>query len=371
MAPGASEEPAGVGPDVPDRWLSRRAFAEELDMKPHLKVGVIGVGRMGERHCRVYANLRRTELVGVYDVDPALGKRVARQYDVPYFSVLDDLLACAEAVSLAVPTPYHAELAFQCLERGVHVLVEKPLTETLDQAERLAAAAEASGLVVQVGHIERFNPAYIELKNVVADLTPLALNWRRLSSYSGSNRDVDVALDLLVHDLDLALDVLGRDPDSVSASGFTAFSGQTDHVVVQLGFDGGPLVTLTASRVTEQKIRSIEVTAAEAYLEADLLNKSVVLHRRTVGEYLSNAKYRHESVVERLHVPIAEPLQLELQHFVACVLDGEPCRVPARHGLRVLRLASTVQDLCRHRRGTFAEARPSSAAARPVAVGLQ
>jgi predicted dehydrogenase len=340
-------------------------------MKPYLKVGVIGVGRMGERHCRVYANLRRTELVGVYDVDPALGKRVARQYDVPYFSVLDDLLACAEAVSLAVPTPVHADLALQCLERGVHVLVEKPLTETLEQAERLTEAAEASGLVVQVGHIERFNPAYIELKSVVADLTPLALNWRRLSSYSGSNRDVDVSLDLLVHDLDLALDLMGREPDTVSATGFTVFSGQTDHVVVQLGFDRGPLVTLTASRVTEQKIRSIEVTAAEAYLEADLLNKSVVLHRRTVGEYLPHAKYRHESVVERLHVPIAEPLQLELQHFVECVLGAESCRVPARHGLRVLRLASTIQDQCRQRPATCADARRPAAASRSVQVVMQ
>lgn len=339
-------------------------------MKPHLKVGVIGVGRMGERHCRVYANLRRTELVGVFDVDPVLGKRVARQYDVPYFSVLDDLLACANAVSLAVPTPHHAELALQCLDRGVHVLVEKPFTETLEQADRLTAAAEVSGLVVQVGHIERFNPAYIELKSVIADLTPLALNWRRLSSYSGSNRDVDVALDLLIHDLDLALDLMGRDPDTVSASGFTAFSGQTDHVVVQLGFEGGPLVTLTASRVTEQKIRSIEVTAAEAYLEADLLGKSVVLHRRTVGEYLPHAKYRHESVVERLHVPIAEPLQLELQHFVQCVLDGEPCRVPARHGLRVLRLATAIQEQCRERPGTAIAGR-AAVGTRAAQVALQ
>jgi predicted dehydrogenase len=295
----------------------------------------------------VYSNLRGVDLAGVYDVDAATGKRIARQYDVPYFSVLDDLLASADAVSVATPTPHHFDVAMDCIARGVHVLVEKPLTETIAQAEQLTAAAEGSGLVVQVGHIERFNPTYIALKNVMGSVTPLAVNWRRLSAYAGSNKDVDVILDLLVHDLDLALDLMGREPDMVVARALTAFSGVADHVVVYLGFGGGPLVTLTASRVTEQKVRTIEVTAVDAYLDADLLSKSIALHRRTVGEYLAHNTYRQESVVERLHVPIAEPLHLQLQHFVECVLHNQPTRVPVRDGLRVLRVAEAVRAACR------------------------
>jgi len=301
-------------------WLGR----EERDMG--IKVGVIGAGRMGARHCRVYSNLRGVEVAGVFDVNAGRGKRVAKEYDAPYFSVLDDLLDRADAVSIATPTPYHFDLAMQCLARGIHVLVEKPFTQTLEQAERLTAAAEASGLVVQVGHIERFNPTYLELKHVLNDLTLLALNWRRLSPYAGSNTDVDIVLDLLVHDLDLALDLMGREPDTVSAQALTAFSGVADHVVVNLGFEAGPLLTLTSSRVTEQKVRSIEVTAMEAYVEGDLLNKSLAVHRRTIGEYLPHNKYRQESIVERVHVPSAEPLQLELQHFLDCVSGGQMSR---------------------------------------------
>jgi len=212
--------------------------------------------------------------------------------------------------------------------------------------------------VVQVGHIERFNPTYVELKKVLEGLTPLAVNWRRLSPYAGSNTDVDVILDLMVHDLDLALDLMGgRDPVSVSACGLTAQSGVADHVVVHLGFDDGPLVTLTSSRVTEQKVRMIEVTAQEAFVEADLLNKSVNVHRRTIGEYLANSKYRQESTIERLQVPMAEPLFLELQHFTQSILDGKPQQVPARQGWRVLQLAETVRRSCQEHFLTLGAAR--------------
>jgi predicted dehydrogenase len=312
-----------------------------------LRVGVIGVGRMGERHCRVYSTLRNAHLVGVCDASLTLGNRVAQQYEVPYYASVDELLDRVDAVTIATPTSQHFDSAMRCLEHGVHVLVEKPVTETVEQAEKLTQAAEASNRVVQVGHIERFNPTYIELKKLLESLTPLAVNWRRLSPYAGSNTDVDVIFDLMVHDLDLALDLIGREPVSVSAYGLTARSGVADHVTVHLGFEGGPLVTLTTSRVTEQKVRMIEVTAQEAFVEGDLLNKSVSVHRRTTGEYLANNKYRQESTVERLQVPAAEPLFLELQHFSQSILEGKPQQVPARQGWRVLALAETVRQKCR------------------------
>jgi len=323
-----------------------------------LRVGVIGVGRMGERHCRVYSTLRNAHLVGVCDASLTLGNRVAQQYEVPYYANADELLDRVDAVTIATPTSQHYDLAIRCLEHGVHVLVEKPITETVEQAEKLTQAAEASNRVVQVGHIERFNPTYIELKKLLESLTPLAVNWRRLSPYAGSNTDVDVIGDLMVHDLDLALDLMGgRDPVSVSASGLTARSGMADHVVVHLGFEDGPLVTLTSSRVTEQKVRMIEVTAQEAFVEADLLNKSVSLHRRTIGEYLANNKYRQESSIERLQVPMSEPLFLELQYFAQSILDGKPQQVPARQGWRVLQLAETIRQKCQEQFLTLGAAR--------------
>jgi len=314
-----------------------------------LRVGVIGVGRMGQRHCRVYAGLRRTQLVGISDVSAAVGEQVAYQYGASYHRDVDDLLNRVDAVSLACPTPVHFDLAMHCIERGIHVLIEKPITETVQQAEKLCRAAESSGVVVLVGHIERFNPAYIELRNVLEDMTPLAITMRRLSPYDSSNTDVDVILDLMIHDLDLALDLAGRPPMAMSAYGLTVSRGVIDHAMAHLHFGSSPLLTIVASRVTEQKIRAIEVTAKEAYLECDLLNKSVEVYRRTICEYQNHnrrgVKYRQESIVERMQVPTVEPLAHQLEHFADCVIEGKRPLVPAESGLQALRLAMEIRDM--------------------------
>lgn len=318
-----------------------------------VKVGVVGAGRMGKRHCRVYSNLRRAQLVGVCDQLPEVGEPVAEEYGVRFYRRIDDLLAQVDAVSLATPTPHHFELGMRCLERGVHLLIEKPICGTTEQAEALTRAVAASGLMVCIGHIERFNPAYAELKNVLDGMTVMAINVRRMSPYADSNVDVDVIFDLMIHDLDLVFNMMGREPHGLSANGLCAHEGGVDYAVSHLDYRPETLVTLTASRVTEQKIRSIEVTAREAYVEADLLNKTVAVYRATIGEYENynrrGIKYRHENIVERIHVPFFEPLFLELQHFVDSILDGTPPRVPAQEGLEALRLAKRVGDLIRDR----------------------
>lgn len=311
-----------------------------------IKVGVVGAGRMGKNHCRVFSTLRHVELAGVCDAFPESGERVARQYETDYFANLDQMLDKVQAVSIATPTPMHFDLAMHCLERGIHVFIEKPITQTVQQACALVEAAERSKLVVQVGHIERFNPAYRELKNVIESVGVLAIDIRRLSAFDGSNKDVDVVLDLMVHDTDLALDLTAQQPSCLNAQGFSVFSDQIDHANVQLRFDSGLLMTMTASRVTEEKVRQIEVTARETYVVADLLNKSVLAHRRTTGEYLQRAVhgYRQESVIERIYVPGSEPLFLELEHFTDCVIEDRLPTVSARDGMRALKLAMQIRD---------------------------
>lgn len=317
-------------------------------MDGRVRVGVLGIGRMGRSHCRVLSLLRHANLIGIHDLDVAAGGRLAADYGIRFFPDVDALLDSTDAVCVAVPTPAHFELSMRCLERGLHVFVEKPITETVQQAELLTQAAESSRLVVQVGHIERFNPAYTELKHVLEEISPVAVSFQRLSPYGGSNVDVDVILDLMIHDLDLVMDLVGEEPTSFWVSGLTAFSGTVDHAVANLRLPTGPLLTVTASRLTEQKVRQIEVTALDAYVLVDLLNKSVAVHRSTVGEYVSNngqgVRYRQEGVVERIHVPIAEPLFLELQHFVESIHCGMPPLVQARDGLQALRLATTIRD---------------------------
>ena len=314
-----------------------------------VRIGVIGAGRMGKNHCRVVAGLRRATLAGVCDQNVQLGVAVARQFEAPFFATVDELLENVDAVTIAVPTTRHFEVAARCLEKGIHVFVEKPITATVEEADKLAALAEKSGLVVEVGHIERFNPTYTELKNVIADMTPLAVNFRRLSQYAGSNMDVDVVLDLMIHDIDLMGDLLGGEATQIDASGVTAFSGSLDHVIACVRSATGPLVTIAASRLTEQKVRQIEVTTLEAYVVADLLNKSISVHRSMVGEYVNHAprgvKYRQESIVESIYVPMAEPLLLEMQHYLDCVRTGSAPLVSAAQGAQALRLAMQVREI--------------------------
>jgi predicted dehydrogenase len=324
-------------------------------MMNSIRTGVIGVGRMGQHHCRIYSTLRHTRLAGIYDPDPKAGAHMAQRFEVPVFPSVDALLAEVDAVSIAAPTPAHHELVLRCLQAGVHVLVEKPVTETIEQAEDLLRAVQASRLVVQVGHIERFNPTYQELKNVLAGFNVLAVNFRRLSPYRGSNKDVDVVLDLMVHDLDLVLDLFQREPDRVSAFGLAPFSPGLDHVVAELWYGDGRLVTLTASRVTEQKVRTVEVTAEDAYLEADFLNKSIAVHRQSSAGYFGQnqggVKYRQESIIERILVPNAEPLLLEIQHFLQCISEGcTPC-VSLQDGLRALRMTGIIHEMVAQQAG--------------------
>lgn len=341
-----------------------------------VRIGVIGVGRMGQRHCRVYSNLRRVSLVGVCDANSELGRQVASQYGVPYFNDVDELLDRVDAVSLAVPTPLHFELAKHCIEKDRHLLIEKPMAETLEQAETITRLAEGCRLIVQVGHIERFNPAFVELKNVMEERTVLAINLRRLSPFAGSNLDVDVVGDLMIHDTDLALNLVGKHPISIEAFGLTAPDGRLDHVVAHLFFESGPLLTMTASRITEHKVRSIEVTAADAYLECDLLNKNVLVTRHTIGEYINHnhkgVKYHQESLVERIQVPAFEPLFSELSHFVECVAEGKTPAVSARDGMDALRLVEAIRSQARKNLVYMAglQAARQPAGAKPVEVKI-
>jgi virulence factor len=310
-----------------------------------VRIGVIGAGVMGERHCRVCANLPRVELVGVADLHPKRGQQVADLYETAYFADHRALLSQVDALTVATSTPAHYDLAAECLEHNLHVMVEKPISETTEQARQLVQMADERGLILQVGHIERFNPAFIELKNVTEDMKLVGINMRRLSPFDTSNTDVDVIHDLMIHDLDLAIALARAELEGITAWGRSINTGAIDYTVANLSFKNGPIATLFASRVTEQKVRAIEVIAEGAYVEADLLNKTVMVHRRTFPQYLDNhhtTKYRQESVIERIHVPMFEPLMLELRHFIDCVRQNSPSDVPGRDGLQALELAETV-----------------------------
>lgn len=310
----------------------------------NIRVGVVGVGVMGERHCRVYSTLRNVDLVGITDMNAERGKAVAANYDTTYFGSIQELVAEVDAVSIVTITPAHFDLAMAALAQDTHVLVEKPITETVEQGKQLVAEAERRNKVLQVGHIERFNPAYIALKDVIKGRRLAAINMRRLSPFDTSNTDVDVIRDLMIHDLDLVVNLVRSNLEGFSAWGRSFSTQAIDHAVANLSFRNGPIATLSASRITEQKVRMIEITAEGAYIEADLLGKSLMVHRRTRPEFLESAQYRQESIIETIQVPMVEPLVLELRHFIECVQENKPSEVSGKDGLYALQLAKAMAD---------------------------
>jgi virulence factor len=313
-----------------------------------VRVGVIGTGRMGQSHCRVYSNLRHAKFVGVCDANAELGKDVARRHEVAFFRDVDSLLENVDAVSVCTPTPQHYDIVKRCMDEKVHVMVEKPFTETLEQAQALVDAASKNRTIVQVGHIEKFNPAFIELRKVLEGMEILAMNFNRLSPFQGSNVDVDVVLDLMIHDIGLVVDLFAEEPVSMDAHGFSVFTDTIDYGLAVIKYEPEVLLTLTASRITEQKIRAISVTTKDAFIEADLLQKTIAVHRRTLGNYVnhknSGVKYRQESLIERIVVPAAEPLALELQDFISCVSGSKTPQVTAENGYNALRFVILLRD---------------------------
>jgi predicted dehydrogenase len=312
-----------------------------------IRLGVIGVGRQGERHSRILASLAGVHFVGVSDLSLHRGNAIASRHGVAYYHEYTDLLERVDAVCVATPTPSHFAVVAECVRRGVHVLIEKPLASDMTEAAEIARVASQASTIVQVGHIERFNPAFLELQSVLEDMSVIAFNARRLSPFDTSNTDTDVVFDLMIHDLDLVLALFGSEIASVQAYARSARTALPDFVVATLGVAHGPVATLTASRVTEHKVRLLEITALDAYIEVDLLAKSIAIYRRTLPEYLANhqrpLRYRQENLVERIYIPTAEPLLLELQDFIRCIREGGRPSVTTDDGLRALELATRVR----------------------------
>ncbi len=304
-----------------------------------VRTGVVGAGSMGENHARVYSELRTVDLVGVTDRDREVAGRVAAEYGTDAVS-LEALLERADAVTVAVPTHAHAEVVSRCLEAGVDVLVEKPIAGSVEEGRALAERAREYGRVLQVGHIERFNPAVRMLEELVEDLEIISVEAERLGP--PINRDAlgNVVFDLMIHDVDVVGALLDRKPTSISAIG--AADGR--YATATMEYDD-IVATLTASRVTQKKVRKLTVTARECLVEVDYLEQSVLIHRDSYPEYLTDDgqnRYRHESVVERPRIATSEPLRCELESFVEAVRTGTEPEVTAEDGIAAL---ETVQEI--------------------------
>jgi predicted dehydrogenase len=314
-----------------------------------LRVGVIGVGNMGQHHTRVLSLLKDVELVGVSDINVERGLDTASKYRVRFFEDYRELLDLVDAVCVAVPTLLHYAVGMTCLEAGVHVLMEKPIAANISEAESLVNAAAETNRILQVGHIERFNPAFLELSKVLKTEELLAVEAHRMSPYSNRANDVSVVLDLMIHDIDLLLELVASTVVKLTASGSSASgSGNLDYVTATLGFANGIVATLTASKVTHRKLRSIVAHCKNSLTEADFLNNEILIHRQTTANYVTDygqVLYRQDGLIEKVYTSNIEPLHAELEHFVNCVRGGNQPSVGGEQALKALRLASLIEKM--------------------------
>lgn len=305
-------------------------------------VGVIGTGSMGRNHVRVYDTLPEAELVGVADADADAAAAVADEYGVPHLDRAE-LLEEAAAVSVAVPTEYHFETASAAFDAGTAVLVEKPICGTVDRAQELVERAEEAGVTLQVGHIERFNPAVTTTADVIDDVDELiAIDADRLGPPISRDITDTVVLDLMIHDIDVVCSLVDAEPSSVEASA----TREGQYATATLEFSSGVVATLTASRVTQRKVRSLDVTADDRLVTADFLDRGVEIHRHSLPEYVRDAedvRYRHESIVEYPTVERGEPLRTELASFLESVETGTEPVVSGADGVRALRIAREIE----------------------------
>ncbi|MFW5903597.1 MAG: Gfo/Idh/MocA family oxidoreductase [Halolamina sp.] len=317
-------------------------MTENVSTDERHAAGVIGVGSMGQHHARVYSEMPNTRLVGVADTDAERAIQVADEYGSSPMG-RDELLDAADLVSVAVPTRYHAEVVQDCIETGTDVLVEKPFVDDRERGRELAADARQAGIVIQVGHIERFNPAVEVLADIVPDLDIVSVDIDRLGPPLDRDSQDNVVMDLMIHDVDILLSLVDEGIETLSA-----VARDDQHATAQFGFENGTVATVTASRRTQEKIRTLAITAESCRVNVDFISQSVEIHRRSLPEFVESngdIRYRHESVVERPMIENGEPLKAQLESFVeAAETDTEP-RVTAEDALAVLGVIERIEKL--------------------------
>jgi predicted dehydrogenase len=307
-------------------------------------VAVVGGGNMGANHIRVYNELPEAELVGVVEPHPERAEEIADNYAVPTVNQVGDLEG-ARAATVAVPNRFHREVAETCINEGMDVLVEKPLATTVEEAEAIVETAEEAGAVLQVGHIERFNPAVEVLGEILKNQDIISLETHRLGPFNEHLSDESVVFDLMIHDIDIIESIVDSEVAHVDAIGANSRSEKLDHVTANFKFDNGVVGTTTASQVTHGKIRNLTATAQNAYVELDYQDQNLVVHRRGIGERTTvegRTGYRTETVSETPFVPTREPLKNEIEHFIDRIRDRKVPRVSGSDGIESVERAIEI-----------------------------
>lgn len=318
-----------------------------------VRVAVIGVGHLGQHHARNYSELEGCKLVAVVDTDQKAATAIANKLRTQALFDYKSLIGQVDAVSIVVPTVHHYRIAREFLEAGVHVMVEKPITSTVAEARALVNLARAKGLILQVGHIERFNAAIIKLQEFLTH--PGFIESHRLGPFNSRVRDVGVVLDLMIHDIDIVLNLVRSPIVSIDAVGVPILSEREDIANARIRFENGCTANLTVSRVTPNKMRKIRIFQASTYVSIDYEKQSMEIYRKMPIENAEDGEPPAQIVRKRLRLKKEEPLKRELSHFISCVREGHEPAVTGEHGQNALEVAIQIVEQIQAKTGELSQ----------------
>jgi len=306
-----------------------------------IKCGVIGVGHMGKHHTRILATMKKAKLVGVADIDQITGKKIAKTYNCKFFPNYIDLLKETNCTVIATPTNTHRDISIKALNSGNHVFIEKPISLDLKEADEIIKTAKNSNFILQVGHIERFNPAILAAKKIINN--PLFIEAHRFSPFYGRGIDVSVVLDLMIHDLDIILTSVESPLKTISAGGVSVLTDNVDIANARLEFENGAIANVTSSRISIMKVRKIRFWQKYSYVSVDCLNKKVNIFHKKVK---NNEPTINE---EEIRVSTKEPLFLQCKAFIDACLGEKPVQITPEEARNALALAHKILDKIKER----------------------
>lgn len=318
-----------------------------------LRVAVIGAGMMGKNHLKTYKSLPGVELVGVYDIFSDASAKAAEMFGIKAFSSLEEVAACVDAVSVVTTSVTHAEVGDFFLNKGIHCLMEKPLACTEAECQRLISSAKNNNVTLLVGHIEQFNPAVEQMHKILSDTTKIrSLTAQRMSAASGRITDVDVSMDLMIHDVEVVQSLIKSKVINIHASTVKTpdHADGKDYITALLEFENGVTASLTSSRITQARVRTLTVTTDTNYIDMDFISQSINVHSQGRMPYVNQEtipdwmNYGLKGSVEQLFIPTNQPLQAELSHFINCINGKETPRISGENALDALRVVWKVQE---------------------------
>ena len=321
-------------------------------MSKNIKIGVVGVGHLGKYHVKHYSKIDDVELVGIYDIDNLKSNQIAKQYGIRSFVNIDEMIKYIDAVSIVTPTKMHYDIAKVFLNEKKHVLIEKPITRTVNEADELIEIAKKNNVLIQVGHIERFNPALYPLKDL--ELNPRYIEIQRLAPYTSRGTDVPVVLDLMIHDIDLALSLVGSTVNRIQANGVSIMTNSIDIANARISFKNGAIANITSSRIAKDKVRKIKIFQQDLYITIDFSASITEIYRAMDADQNddkalmsapmeTNGKQR-QIFYEKPMIKSKDALRYELLNFLESIQSYKTPIVDGVAGRNALEIAIKIQN---------------------------